>query len=92
VQALYPSYRGLAYLQTGDNAAAAIYEIVNQLNRGAPLITSDHHRRRPAHERWPGVRAVGSGGTLGLARSTLESKIRALGINKNRFRGRPAKQ
>jgi hypothetical protein len=28
---------------------------------------------------------------LGIARSTLESKIRTLGINKNRFRGRPAK-
>ena len=34
----------------------------------------------------------GAAARLGIARSTLESKIRALGINKNRFRGRPAKQ
>jgi formate hydrogenlyase transcriptional activator len=32
----------------------------------------------------------GAAARLGIARSTLESKIRALGINKNRFRGRPA--
>ena len=31
----------------------------------------------------------GAAARLGIARSTLESKIRALGINKNRFRGRP---
>ncbi|HMF94195.1 MAG TPA: hypothetical protein VKE96_07875 [Vicinamibacterales bacterium] len=30
----------------------------------------------------------GAAARLGIARSTLESKIRALGINKNRFRGR----
>ena len=34
----------------------------------------------------------GAAARLGIARSTLESKIRAHGINKNRFRGRPAKQ
>jgi DNA-binding NtrC family response regulator len=34
----------------------------------------------------------GAAARLGIARSTLESKIRALGINQNRFRGRPAKQ
>ena len=34
----------------------------------------------------------GAAARLGIARSTLESKIRALGINKNGFRGRPAKQ
>jgi len=34
---------------------------------------------------------AGAAARLGIARSTLESKIRALGINKNRFRGRPAK-
>jgi transcriptional regulator with GAF, ATPase, and Fis domain len=34
----------------------------------------------------------GAAARLGIARSTLESKIRALGINKNRFRGRPSKQ
>jgi PAS domain S-box-containing protein len=34
----------------------------------------------------------GAAARLGIARSTLESKIRALGINKNRFRGRPAQQ
>jgi transcriptional regulator with PAS, ATPase and Fis domain len=33
----------------------------------------------------------GAAARLGIARSTLESKIRALGISKNRFRGRPAK-
>jgi PAS domain S-box-containing protein len=33
----------------------------------------------------------GAAARLGIARSTLESKIRALGINKNNFRGRPAK-
>src|SRR4029077_8928956 len=33
----------------------------------------------------------GAAARLGIARSTLESKIRTLGINKNRFRGRPAK-
>jgi formate hydrogenlyase transcriptional activator len=33
----------------------------------------------------------GAAARLGIARSTLESKIRALAINKNRFRGRPAK-
>jgi formate hydrogenlyase transcriptional activator len=33
----------------------------------------------------------GAAARLGIARSTLESKIRALGIDKNRFRGRPAK-
>jgi formate hydrogenlyase transcriptional activator len=33
----------------------------------------------------------GAAARLGIARSTLESKIRALGINKNRFRGRSAK-
>jgi len=33
----------------------------------------------------------GAAARLGIARSTLESKIRALGVNKNRFRGRPAK-
>jgi formate hydrogenlyase transcriptional activator len=33
----------------------------------------------------------GAAARLGIARSTLESKIRALGINKNRFRARPAK-
>jgi PAS domain S-box-containing protein len=33
----------------------------------------------------------GAAARLGIARSTLESKIRVLGINKNRFRGRPAK-
>jgi PAS domain S-box-containing protein len=41
-----------------------------------------------------GGRVFGPSGAavrLGIARSTLESKIRALGINKNRFRGRPAK-
>jgi formate hydrogenlyase transcriptional activator len=32
----------------------------------------------------------GAAAQLGIARSTLESKIRVLGINKNRFRGRPA--
>jgi len=35
---------------------------------------------------------AGAAARLGIARSTLESKIRALGINKNRFRERPAKQ
>ena len=34
----------------------------------------------------------GAAARLGIARSTLESKIRALGINKNRFRGRPLNQ
>jgi PAS domain S-box-containing protein len=34
----------------------------------------------------------GAAARLGIARSTLESKIRALGIDKNRFRARPAKQ
>jgi transcriptional regulator with GAF, ATPase, and Fis domain len=34
----------------------------------------------------------GAAARLGIARSTLESKIRALGINKNRFRGRPPSQ
>jgi len=34
----------------------------------------------------------GAAARLGIARSTLQSKIRALGINKNRYRGRPAKQ
>ena len=34
----------------------------------------------------------GAAARLGIARSTLESKIRALGINKNCFRGRPAKR
>ena len=34
----------------------------------------------------------GAAARLGIARSTLESKIRALGIDKNRFRGRAAKQ
>jgi formate hydrogenlyase transcriptional activator len=33
----------------------------------------------------------GAAARLGIARSTLESKIRALGINKNRFRARPTK-
>ena len=33
----------------------------------------------------------GAAARLGIARSTLESKIRALGINKNRFRGRSTK-
>jgi formate hydrogenlyase transcriptional activator len=33
----------------------------------------------------------GAAARLGIARSTLESKIRALGIDKNRFRGRPVK-
>jgi PAS domain S-box-containing protein len=33
----------------------------------------------------------GAAARLGIARSTLESKIRVLGINKNRFRGRPPK-
>jgi formate hydrogenlyase transcriptional activator len=33
----------------------------------------------------------GAAARLGIARSTLESKIRALGINKNRFRARAAK-
>src|SRR6478672_7950530 len=33
----------------------------------------------------------GAAARLGIPRSTLESKIRALKINKNRFRGRPAK-
>jgi formate hydrogenlyase transcriptional activator len=35
--------------------------------------------------------ASGAAARLGIARSTLESKIRALGIDKNRFRPRPAK-
>jgi formate hydrogenlyase transcriptional activator len=34
----------------------------------------------------------GAAARLGIARSTLESKIRALGIKKNRFRGRPLKE
>jgi len=34
----------------------------------------------------------GAAARLGIARSTLESKIRALGIDKNRFRGRAAKR
>jgi formate hydrogenlyase transcriptional activator len=34
----------------------------------------------------------GAAARLGIARSTLESKIRALGINKHRFHGQPAKQ
>jgi formate hydrogenlyase transcriptional activator len=33
----------------------------------------------------------GAAARLGIPRSTLESKIRALKINKNRFRARPAK-
>jgi formate hydrogenlyase transcriptional activator len=33
----------------------------------------------------------GAAARLGMPRSTLESKIRALGINKNRFRSRPAR-
>jgi formate hydrogenlyase transcriptional activator len=33
----------------------------------------------------------GAAARLGMPRSTLESKIRALGINKNRFRPRPAR-
>jgi DNA-binding NtrC family response regulator len=33
----------------------------------------------------------GAAARLGIARSTLESKIRALKINKSRFRARPAK-
>jgi len=35
---------------------------------------------------------AGAAARLGIARSTLESKIRALRIDKSRFRGRPAKQ
>ena len=34
----------------------------------------------------------GAAARLGIARSTLESKIRALGIKKSRFRGRPLKE
>jgi formate hydrogenlyase transcriptional activator len=34
---------------------------------------------------------AGAAARLGIPRSTLESKIRAMGINKNRFRGRRAK-
>jgi DNA-binding NtrC family response regulator len=33
----------------------------------------------------------GAAARLGMPRSTLESKIRALGINKNRFRPRPTR-
>jgi DNA-binding NtrC family response regulator len=33
----------------------------------------------------------GAAARLGMPRSTLESKIRALGINKNRFRPRPVR-
>jgi DNA-binding NtrC family response regulator len=33
----------------------------------------------------------GAAARLGMPRSTLESKIRALGINQNRFRPRPAR-
>jgi DNA-binding NtrC family response regulator len=35
---------------------------------------------------------TGAAARLGIARSTLESKIRILDIDKNRFRGRPARQ
>jgi DNA-binding NtrC family response regulator len=34
----------------------------------------------------------GAAARLGIARSTLESKIRTLGIKKNSFRGRPLKE
>jgi formate hydrogenlyase transcriptional activator len=34
----------------------------------------------------------GAAARLGIARSTLESKIRGLGIDKNRFRSRSPKQ
>ncbi len=34
----------------------------------------------------------GAAARLGIARSTLESKIRVLGIKKNRLRGRPLKE
>jgi DNA-binding NtrC family response regulator len=34
----------------------------------------------------------GAAARLGMPRSTLESKIRALGINKSRFRPRPARE
>ena len=44
------------------------------------------HRRRPAGERRTGLRPIGAAARLGIPRSTLESKIRALRINKNRFR------
>jgi DNA-binding NtrC family response regulator len=36
---------------------------------------------------WPGLRTFGAAAKLGIARTTLESKIKALKINKNRFRG-----
>ena len=71
----------------------------------APAVESPHplsstiagHERTIIEDalRASGGRVFGPSGAaarLGIARSTLESKIRVLGINKNRFRGRPAKQ
>ena len=71
----------------------------------APAVESPHalssalvgHERAIIEDalRASGGRVFGPSGAaarLGIARSTLESKIRSLGINKNRFRGRPAKQ
>src|SRR5258705_4820983 len=71
----------------------------------APAVESPHalssalvgHERAIIEDalRASGGRVFGPSGAaarLGIARSTLESKIRSLGINKNRFRGRPAQQ
>jgi DNA-binding NtrC family response regulator len=70
----------------------------------APVVESPHalsstlagHEKTMIEDalRASGGRVFGPSGAaarLGIARSTLESKIRALGINKNRFRGQPAK-
>ena len=65
-------------------------------NRHALSSTLAGHEKAVVEDalRASGGRVFGPSGAaaqLGIARSTLESKIRALGINKNRFRGRPAK-
>jgi DNA-binding NtrC family response regulator len=62
----------------------------------APSSTLAGHEKAIIEDalRASGGRVFGPSGAaarLGIPRSTLESKIRALGINKNRFRERPAK-
>ena len=73
-------------------APSGALTFVNERGANYLGLPSDH----PLEEalRASGGRVFGPSGAaarLGIARSTLESKIRALGINKNRFRGRPPK-
>jgi formate hydrogenlyase transcriptional activator len=75
-----------SWLSTG-RALETRLTLSNSLAAHEKAIIEEALRASSGHVFGPSGAAV----RLGIPRSTLESKIRALGINKNRFRPRPAR-